>query len=243
MLSFYYTERVALFVKNKNPIMQTLNEVKDSKYVNYINSTIIDNKYIIPGLNGQEVNLDASFSNMSGEEYNEDKIVFSEIKPTVSLEDNKEKIIIRGNESKNSVSIIFENISELSKYMIQNNYKVNLLINEEKYDLNYELINSSNSKKIYNNIESFLTKNKINKQLCFVRNDNISKLCQNKYLFKESLNINHSNISSELNKIKSGEIILIKDSLSLAELNILINQIKYRDLNIIPLSELITESN
>ena len=57
MLSFYYTEKVALYVKNKNPVMKTLKEIQETKYVNYINSTIIDDIYIIPGLNGKEIDF------------------------------------------------------------------------------------------------------------------------------------------------------------------------------------------
>lgn len=242
LLSFYYTEKVALYVKSKNPIMQSINEAKSLKEVSFINSTIIDDLYIIPGLNGKEINLDKSFSNMQEKSiYNETKLIFNDIKPTISLEDNKDKIIIRGNKEKYSVSLIFESINNLTKYLHQNNYRINILINEEKYDLNYELINNSNNLEISTKIDKFLTKNKINKNLCYVKNDKINELCQNKYLFKPSLTISHTNISTEKNKISSGEIILIKDTLTLGELNILLNQIKYQDLNIVPLSKLIEE--
>lgn len=245
MLSFYYTERVALYVKNKNPLMKTLNEIKETKYVSSINSTIIDDLYIIPGLNGKEVNIDKSFSNMHEyNQYNEDKLVFNEVKPSISLEDNKDKIIIQGNKKKQSVSLIFENVNELSKYLVSKNYRVNLLLNQESYDDKYELINNSNQESVYNNIERYLTKNNLNKNLCYVKDNNeVSPLCINKYLFKPSLIISHSNISTTLNKVSSGDIILIKDTLSLSELELLLNQISYRNLSIIPLSELIAESN
>lgn len=243
LLSFYYTEKVALYVKNKNPIMQTILNSKEEKYVSSINSTILDDIYIIPGLNGQEINVDKSFSNMQTQkEYNKDKLVFNSIRPTISLEENKDKIIIRGNKEKKSVSLIFENVSTLTRYLYQNNYKVNVLIKEEKYDLNYELINTSNIRKNYENIENYLTQNKVNKNLCLVKNDKISNLCQGKYLFKISLTISHSNISTTMNQIESGEIILVKDSLPLSELVLLLNQIKYQDLKVVPLSELISET-
>jgi len=242
LLSFYYTNIVALYVKKKNPLMQTIEDVKNTKYVNYINSTIYDNLYIIPGLNGQEINVNKSFSNMQiDNKFSEAKLVFNYIKPSISLEDNKDKIIIRGNKNKKSVSLIFEDISNLTRYLLNNNYQVDILIKEESYNLNYELINSSNIKKTYHNIDSYLTKHKANKNLCLVKNDKISSLCENKYLFKPSLVLNHSNLSTNINKIASGEIILVKNSLTLSELIILINQIKYQDLSIIPLSELIKE--
>ncbi len=242
-LSFYYTERVALYVKNMNPLMQEIKDVSKIKNISPVNSIIYDNTYIIPGLEGQEINLDKSFYQMNkNNTYSDSALVFNFIKPTISLETNKDKIIIRGNKDKNSVSLIFEKISNLTRYLHQQDYLVNLLINEEEYNSNYELINNSNLKKTYQNIEEYLNKNNLNKNLCLVKNNKISNLCKDKYLFKPSLIITHSNISTNLNKIKSGEIILVKDSLSLSELNLLLNQIKYQGLNIIPLSELINES-
>lgn len=245
LLSFYYTEKVALYVKSTNPLMKTLNEVKDTKYVSSTDSVIIDNTYIIPGLNGKEVNIDASFSNMH--EYNlyiEENLVFNEIKPTISIEDNKDKIIINGNKSKQSVSLIFEDYSTLTEYMFQNGYNINVLINKEEYVHKYELINNSNQESTYNKIENYLTENNLNKEICYIKeNDKIPSLCKNKYLVKPSLIISHSNISSSLNLISSGDIILIKDSISLTELEIITNQISYRNLKIIPLSNLISESN
>lgn len=241
LLSFYYTNEIALYVKNKNPLLQSINEVKESKYVSSINSTLIDNLYIIPGLNGQEVNVNKSFMSMQkAKEYNDELLVYNIIKPTISLEDNKDKIIIRGNEKKNSVSLIFEEESDLTKYLTANGYQINLLITEEKYNLSYELINNSNNSNTYHNIDKYLNKKKVNKNLCYVKN-NIPKLCQDKYLFQESLVINHSNLSLNKNKIHSGEIILVQKTLSISELEILLNQIKYYDLNIVYLSELIKE--
>lgn len=243
LLSFYYTEKVALFVKNKNPIMRSINEVKESLYVSSIDSTIIDDIYIIPGLSGKEINADLSFSKMQEKSiFDEDKLVYNQIKPTISIEDNKDKIIIRGNKEKRSVSLIFESKNDLAKYMYQNNYKVNVLISKEEYDFNYELINNSNNSKTYNSIESFLNKKKQNNNLCFVNNNQVPELCKDKYLIKPSLEISHSNISTEKNKVDSGEIIYIRNTLSLAELNILLNQIHYKDLKIVPISELIKES-
>lgn len=243
LLSFYYTEKVALYVKSNNPLIKTITNIKDSKYVSSINSTIIDNKYIIPGLSGKEVNIDKSFSNMHANNiYNESYLVFNEIKPKISIEDNKDKIIIRGNKAKQSVSLIFENINKLSEYLYNNNYKVNLLIKEEINTNKYELINNSQSISNYNKIESFLDKNNLNKNICYIKEDNmIKEYCNNKYLFKPSLIISHSNISTKINSITSGDIILLKDTLTITELKLILNQISYRNLNIIPLSELIME--
>lgn len=241
LLSFYYTEQIALYVKSKNPLVQKIESKKEDLYVNSINSTLIDELYIIPGMNGKEVNVNGSFNTMKELNiYNEDKIVYNQITPNISLKDNKERIIIRGNHHKREVSLIFDKVSNLTKYLIQKNYKINLLIKEEKYYKEYEMINNSNNEKIYNHIDSYLTNNKINKNICYKSN---KSLCNDKYIFQESLTINHSNISTNINKITNGEIIFIKDTLTLTELELLINKIKSQDLSIVPLSTLISEEN
>lgn len=243
LFSFYYTEKVALFVKNKHPLMKAINEEKDSKTVLSINSEIIDDIYIIPGLNGKEVNVDKSFNNMkTSENYDEDLLIYNQITPDISLSNNKNKIIIRGNKNKNSVSIVFREDNELAKYMSQNNYKVNILISKEQYKPNYEMINNASNETTYNNIEDYLNKNKINSNLCYIVN-NIPKLCNNKYLFKPSLQLNHSNISQNKNKINSGEIILIENSVTLSELKVILEQIDYQSLKVVYLSDLISEIN
>lgn len=245
LFSFYYTEKIALYVKMKNPLMKEINNIKDDMYVDSIDSALINDIYIIPGLNGKEVDIDKSFINMKEENVLDiDQLVYSQVTPTISLEDNKERIIIRGNENKKSVSLIFEEDNDLAKYMFQEGYSINILINKETYNKNYELINNSTIESVYNNIEKYLNKNNLNKNLCYIKENNeIPKLCKNKYLFKTSLTINHSNLSTNKKKITSGEIIFIENSLSLSELTILLDQINYQSLKIVPLSELLSEEN
>jgi len=241
LLSFYYTEQIALYVKSKNPLVQTIESKKEELYVNSIDSTLIDELYIIPGMNGKEVNVNSSFNTMKElNVYNENKIIYNQIEPKISLKDNKERIIIRGNKQKRQVSLVFENVSDLTKYLVQKKYKINLLITEEKYYKEYEMINNSNNKERYNRIESYLTNNKLNKNICYKSN---KTLCKDNYIFQESLIINHSNLSTNINKITNGEIILIKDTLTLTELELLTNKIKSQDLSIVPLSTLISEEN
>ena len=243
LFSFYYTEQVALYVKNKNPLMQEINEKKDTLYVSSIDSVLIDDLYIIPGLNGKEVNVNKSFSNMKEYEmFNEEAIIFNQIVPNISLKDNKDRIIIRGNSSKNAVALIFESNNYLAKVLLEKKNTVNILITKESYDTNYEMINNATSEKTYNNIDKYLTKNKINNHLCYVKNST-PKYCKGKYLFKPSLILNHSNLSTHINKIESGEIMLIEDSVTLSELDLILNQISNKNLKILPLSTLIEENN
>lgn len=241
---FFYTEKIALNIKNQNPIMKDINEITDSKYVASIDSTLIDELYIIPGLNGKEINVDKSFNNMkSTESFSDELLVFDQIKPDVSLEENKNRIIIRGNSNKNSVAIIFEEKNTNAEYLFQKNYHVNIMIkSENEVDVNYEVINVSQDEKNFKSLDKILTKKNLNTNICYIK-DTIPSFCNDKYLFKPSMTINQSNLAENKNKISSGEIILIKNTLSLSELEILIRQIEYKDLKIVPLSELISEIN
>ena len=240
ILSFYYTNIISEYVKSQNPLYK---EIKlQDKMIPSIDSVINDN-YIIPGISGKKVDIDKSFSNMHKEnKYDETLLVYKEIKPNISLDNNKDKIIIRGNSNKNKVSIIFDSKNELYNYMIENNYHINLLINKEEYNDKVELINNSNNENTYNKIDKFLNKKKLNKNLCLI-NKTIPTYCNNKYLFNISLTINHSNISTTINQISNGEIIKIENSITKEELLVILQSIKYKNLEIEYLSKLISETN
>lgn len=241
--SFMLTENLAIHMKNQNPIMQNINKVSDELTVSSIDSKLIDDLYIIPGLNGKKIDRNKSFINMKElNEFSFSHLVYSQVKPVISLEDNKNRIIIRGNSKKNNVTLLFEGDNSLAKYLQSQNYKVDILINTEEYNENFEMINNASDDTTYKDIENYFRRKKINKNLCYVQ-DTIPQRCKNKYLFKPSLIIGPDNFTSSKNTIKSGEIILVKSSLPLEQLIILIRQIKYQDLNIVYLSELISEIN
>lgn len=242
--SFYITEKIALYVKMRNPLIRDINSIKKEKNTDFTNCVFIDDKYIIPGLNGREINIDSSFRKMKKNNlFDEELLVYNQIVPEESIENNKNRIIIRGNSKKNNVSLLFTDDTQLTKYMLKQNYIVNLLTDKEINNYDYEYVNNAHSKDMYNKIEKNLKQHKINNNLCYVQYDKTSPYCKDKYLFKESLIINHSNISENIKKIRAGEIIKIENTISVKELEIILNQIKYQSLNIVPISELISETN
>ena len=241
LFSFYYTDQISQKVKSNNPIYKQILNEQDNYKENSINCTILEDNTIIPGLYGKEINVDKSFQKMTKLDiFNEDYIVYNYIEPTLSLNDNKDKIIIRGNSKRKSVSLIFYQDNSIIDKIT--NINITVLINEEKYNKKYEMINNSNNDTTSNNIEKYLTKNKINKKICVIKNNNISN-CEDKYKVKPSLILNHSNISQYINKINSGEIILLENSITIQDISLLINQLKYLDLKIEYLSKQISEIN
>ena len=143
--SFFVTEKTALVVSEMDEIMI---EIK-ANYQNYKSDSvdaIIDNNTIIPGINGKQVNINKSYKNMKLSGYYSDKLyVYDYSRPTISLSDNIDKYIIKGNPKKRMVSLIFkvkanDNIKEILN--IINNYNINVtfFINANWFTNNNDLI-------------------------------------------------------------------------------------------------------
>ena len=97
IFSFYYTDKLVLLVQENNPIMKKIEDEKSKLDVSYVNA-IIENDRIIPGKNGLEINDKKSFSLMkSFGTFNSYYLVYEQVKPKISLENNKDKIITSGN--------------------------------------------------------------------------------------------------------------------------------------------------
>ena len=244
VFSFYYTEKIALIVLDKNPLMQSIREEKEEFEVDYVNAVILGD-YIIPGINGLEVNVRASFYEMQElDVFNEYYLVYEQISPEVSLEDNKDKIIKQGNRKLRQVTFILANESDISEYLRSNHYKANLLVDIDSYekDSYFEVIN--NEIDAFDSFENTLNLNKENKNIC-VMNDRNYELClkKEKYLVEPTITLNSTNYIDVKNKIDSGSIILIDSSARLSDVKLLLKEIKYKNYDIVYLSEMISEEN
>ena len=112
--SFYYTNKIASFIKSKDPIYESIMMSKEDYEIKFLDA-IIEDDVIIPGLMGKEINVEKSFHNMKNYGYfSTNELVFDETKPNVSLENNLYKKI----ENSSiyfiiSVKILSANIKEL----------------------------------------------------------------------------------------------------------------------------------
>ena len=242
LFGFYYTEKMSSVVTNNNTLVMKINEEASNYEVLPVSATI-NNEYIIPGLNGYAVNVLKSYDNMRFlDSFNTYYLEYDIIKPSVSLENNKDKIIKYGNTTKNSVAIIIKDNNDVINYSTLKKIKISRLIDMSTYDKNitYELINNDYNE--YKKLEKLLNNGNINKNICYI-SDNIIDICKQykKYLVEKSITLNNSNLASVKNNIKSGYIIYISDNVSVTDFKILIRQIYYQDLDIVYLSELIKE--
>ena len=244
VFSFYYTDKIVLMVQNNNPIMQEINEAKNTKEVDYVNAIIQDDK-IIPGKNGLVINEQKSFSMMkSFGVFNAYYLVYDQKRPEISLEDNKDKIIHSGNLQEKNISLILENNENLINYLESNNIKADVLINKDNYIniKSLEMINNDFNK--YNEVELILNRDDKNNNICYVNENNLD-FCKkrSKYLINTELILNDSNVYKIKNNIKNGSIIFVTNNTSIDTLKIVLDHAKFKGLDTVYLSELISEEN
>lgn len=244
VFSFYYTEQISTIVLNKNPLMISIKKEEDNYNVKSVNAEIIGDR-IIPGINGLYVNVRESFYAMQSEDiFNQYYLVFEQKKPDIKLDDNKDKLIISGNPNLRQVSLILDSEGEVSEYLKANNIKASLLVDINTYkDGNYfESLNNDTTG--FKALENNLNLNKENKHICVV-NDNNKDLCikQKNYLVSPSLKLNKTNFLDVKKSIKNGSIIVIGESANLSDVKLLLKEIKYKDLELVYLSEIISEEN
>ena len=121
--SFFYTEKIANLTLDKNELYQSIKEESSKYNEEYINAFIEDD-HIVPGLNGKTVNIKNSFYNMKDlNAFNSYYLIYDTSYPEITIENNKDKIVERGNEYKRSVSFILEYNENIIKYFKDNNYK------------------------------------------------------------------------------------------------------------------------
>ena len=242
LMSFYFTQQSALFFRSKDPILQTIKEYSNNYNTNAINAKI-DNNYIIPGMYGKRINEIKSLMKMKSlKTFNSLFLATDVIKPDISLEDNKDKIINKGNENKSSVSFILENDeSNIITYLVSENIEASILVDKESINNNkFEQINNDFNN--YDYVEKILNKEKNNTNICIINRNN-KNFCirHKKYLVEPTFVLTPNNLVIIKNKIKPGSIILIKSSVTVDDLSYLINYIKSKNLKIVKLSNLISE--
>lgn len=231
-------------MRKKDPIYESIEVIKEDSNINYVNAEI-KNDNIIPGINGLSVNTEKSFQKMkSFGAFNKYYLIFDQVKPKISLEDNKDKIITIGNSKKKSISLIISSNEEIENYFINNNIEASKLITKDTFKNNsfFEQLNFDN--KNFKETENLLNSINQNKNICLLNNFN-EEVCkkEQKYLVQPTLELNSTNIATIKSKITSGAIILINSKAKLEDAKILLQQIEYKGLKMVPLSELIFEKN
>ena len=241
LFSFFYTDKIANLTLEKNKMYQNILENKDEYTIMAVSATI-DEENITPGLNGRDVNVKNSYYNMKNLDiFNSYYLIYDSVAPEVSLDNNKDKIINKGNAGKKSVSFILEYNEELINYFKENKLDVSILVDMNTFKKNESLEQINNEVNNYNNLESLINKYSINPNICYLNNNEDICRKNKKYLVKTDKVLNKGTLYDIKNNISSGDIYYVEKSMDKKSMQILINSIKYKDLDIVRLSKLISE--
>ena len=242
MFSFFYTEKIANYVLENNELYKEISSEKDNYEVLFVNA-VIEGDYITPGLNGQVVDVKNSYYNMKDMDvFNSYYLMYDTTYPEVSLDNNKDKIINKGNALKNSVAFILEYDEELIKFFSDNNYPGSVIVSIDTFNKECKLEQLNGEVEEYSKLESLINKYGNNSNVCYVNEMNLDICKKNgKYLVTSDNIINNSNVIDIKNNIESGNIYYISKNTDVKNIQLIINSIIYKDLDIVNISELIKE--
>ena len=251
----------------QDKIMISINNVKDDYREDAIEA-IIDNDTIIPGISGREVDIEKSYSNMKSIGlFHENYLVFKDVMPKTTLDDNMDKYIIKANGSKQIISLIFIVDNDSDFNIIYNiakskNVKVNLFLDYEYLNKKINSLNKIADVSIYsygedgkytkdniiytNNLIERITKKKAN--YCLVTNKNNSnlKVCSDNksYTIYPNLIIKDNLLSIVKNGVSKGDLILIDiNKNNINQLPSAIEYISAKGLEFEYLDEILSEKN
>ncbi len=261
--SFYYTDSAVEIVKRNDPIMKEITEVAKD-YEESSQDAILINNNIIPGVSGVKVDIDRSYEKMKQYgSFDAGLLVFEEVTPTISTSNTYDKFIIKGNSSKQGISLIFKMnntsyIDEILNILKEKDVKANFMITEdilsgdidvvEKIYLNghsIELLSSdyANIKKA-NKILKSLTGNKA--KYCYSEEEDkdIIEVCEKNKMHSIIPTIITSNFpyNDIKNNVTSGSMISLTNNVgTVRELSSIINYLNQKGYKILLLEDLLDE--
>ncbi len=232
--SFYYTNKVSNYIKNKDPIMIKIKSNYNKFYKEPINAIINDNT-IIPGVSGVGINIEDSYSNMKKvNSYLENMLVFESIKPSISLKDNLDKLVISGNSVNNNVSILLK-INNLDILKSINNKDYNLILDSKFINNNLDYLKNIDNNIVSNNIQEV-------SDYCYSVNLKESNVCKTiPTIYIEPITYNYA--YNTMKNLENGSILTyqIINQNSLVELERVISNIKNLGFKIVSLDTLLNE--
>ena len=249
--SFIFTEKTAITLRDNDQLMKVIKEESISYKVESSNA-ILNDKTIIPGINGKSVNNNKSYDNMKRfGEFNENMLIYDVIFPEISIKNIYNKYVVGGNPKKNMVSLLLkidssDDVNEVIN-ILEPNTPINFFIdgkwlenNEHNLkrltDLNYNIGNLS-----YNNnysdsnfvwIKTIINKySKQENSYCYleVENDEALNICslQKSYTIIPSIVVKNNPLIEVKTALKSGDIISLElNSKAMQELPLIIKYVK-----------------
>lgn len=266
--SFYYTDQAVDIVKRNDPIMKSILANSENYYIDPV-SALINGDEMTVGMCGKKVNIDKSYQNMKKiNQYNESMFVFDEITPDISLVNEYDKYIVKGNTFKNQVALVFKvndsyYINTVNNILLDKNVLATFFMDgnivETNMDKVLELV--SNGYEIENlgydgsyrldrfgwtnNMISSLTNQ--DTKFCYTdyKNSSVLDLCKNNkmHTIKPTVSVNSYPFSTVKKELANGSIMAFSlNETTLKELPSIISYIQQKGYELVTLEELISEN-
>lgn len=145
IFSFYYTEKTVSVVKEFDDIMIEIKAHAEKNRIKSENALVTEDT-IVPGRNGQEVDVTKSYQKMREYgKYDEKLLLMEEFKPKISIEKTYHKYVVGGNTKKRQVSLLFllrekENVEDFITLADKYQVKFNFFIESNWLEKNNEML-------------------------------------------------------------------------------------------------------
>jgi len=265
--SFFYTEKTIEIIKEKDPIMISIKNLKKEENVKVVSAKIYENT-IIPGLSSKVIDVDKSYYRMKKYgKFNEELLVYKKIEPLNTIKNNYNKYVIRGNKEKNAVSIIFkvsnnDNLTNVLEILKEKNVKIDFFVDgkwiENNRETFFEIINQKHNinnlgyngtyfeDKFIKTNNTIKSKTKKDAIYCYTekKDKEILNLCAKNKMntIIPSIILTKYPLINLKKNLKSGDIISIEvNEFTEKELSLIINYINQKGFEIITLFDHLNE--
>lgn len=264
--SFYYTAMAAKFLRGNDELMLEIKSVASTYETGAIDASFNDDE-MIPGLAGQKVDYDKSYSKMKNYGIlNESDLVFTSVEPNSSIENVYDKYIVKGNDAKKAVALVFlvtdeTYLEEINNILLTNDVPATFFL-ESNYIKNnkdfvkdlsvtneIEPLGSSatyDKETILYDVSLIETITDLPAKYCFTKyaNSDTLKICSNYQLqtVRPTILTGNYPLTKIKNNLTNGAIISFDmTSIVRKELSVSINYIRQKGYDFLTLSELLSE--
>lgn len=260
MFSFFYTEKAVNIANNKDPIMKSIMTYEEDTSNKCIEGSVSEEGVIL-GVNGYTVNVNRSYSNMRGIGFDEDLLVFDESGCNVTKEKYLDKYIIKGNEYKNSVSLMVlvndgKYLESLNKIALEKDIKLSFVVDvsilennvevfTNLYDNGHDILFSGSDKEELKKYVSIMKSiDKDSEKYCVYVDSDVIYICEDEKInsIKSEIFIEKNYLMNIKDFVEKGNLIILKENEYLVkELSASVNFIKAKGINIESVSKHLSE--
>ena len=264
--SFYYTAMAAKFLRGNDELMLEIKSVASTYEIGAIDASFNGDE-MIPGLAGQKVDYDKSYSKMKNYGIlNESDLVFTSVEPNSSIENVYDKYIVKGNDAKKAVALVFlvtdeTYLEEINNILLTNDVPATFFLesNDSKNNKDFvkdlsvtneiEPLGSSatyDKETILYDVSLIETITDLPAKYCFTKyaNSDTLKVCSNYQLqtVRPTILTGNYPLTKIKNNLTNGAIISFDmTSIVRKELSVSINYIRQKGYDFLTLSELLSE--